>query len=138
MGHFGAEEARAHFAVCAHEQALLRGALKLLKLARIEIEKAQHQSLGVHDELPLGAVQDLCFKYLCFDAHRPALRRGLRRGERRLVLVAQGQVQDEVEARAQPEFFELARGLPPLCRMASISTTAPRGRPATPTAARAG
>ena len=138
MGHLGAEEARAHLAEGAHELALLRGALELLQLARIEMEKAQHQAFGMHDELPLGAVHDLRLEHRCLDAHRPALRRRSGARERRLVLVAQRQVQDEVEARAQPELFELARGLHPLCRMASISTSAPRGRPATPTAARAG
>ena len=139
--HLGAEPAAAHFAEGAHAQAFFSRALELLQLAAIEIEKAQDHAIGVHDQLAARPVGDFGPLELRLDEHRPSGRRAVRRGQRRPVLVAQRQVKHEVEARAQPELVELAcapRRLHPECRMASISTSAPRGSPETPTAARAG
>jgi len=94
------------------------------------------------------AVRDFGFLHPRLHLDRPARRRlaGLR--EHGLVLVAQRKVEHQVERRAQPQLRQLAlnrlrrlacaRRLHPACRIASISTSAPRGRPATPTAARAG
>src|SRR5207237_8111658 len=114
-----------------------RGALELLQLAAVEVEKAQHQAVGVHHQLAARAEGDLGALDSRLNQDRLARRRLLRRGEGGLVLVAQRQVQDEIEPGAQAEFLESCR-LHPLCRIASISTTAPRGSPETPTAARAG
>ena len=137
MRHLGAEPAAAHFAEGPHAQALLSRALELLQLAAVEIEKAQHHAVGVHDQLAARPVDDLGPLDLRLDEHRLSGRRAVRCSQRRPVLVAQRQVKHKVEARAQPEPVELAR-LHPECRMASISTSAPRGSPETPTAARAG
>ena len=101
------------------------------------MKETQHQPLGIHDELALAAEDDGRTLHACLNQHRMPGRRGMNRGEDGLVLVAQRQVQDEVEAGAQPQLLELP-GLHPACRMASISTSAPRGSPATPTAARDG
>ena len=106
MRHFRAEKARAHFAERAHPQALLGGALELLELAAVEVEKAQHQALGMHYELPLRSIHDLCFQNLGLDAHRLPCRRRVGRRKEGLVLVAQRQVEHEVEARAQPELLQ--------------------------------
>ena len=130
--------AAAHLAVGAHQPALLGGALELLELARVEMEEAQRKPLRVDHELAAWTEGDFGALDARLHEHGTAREGVLRRGESSLVFVAQRQVQDKIEARAQAQLFELARGLHPLCRMASISTSAPRGRPATPTAARAG
>jgi hypothetical protein len=106
MRHLGAEEARANLAERPHQQPLVRGALELLELAAVEVEEAQHQAFGVHDQLPLRPVHDLRLQHRGLHAHRPARRRRLRRGEDGFVLVAQRQVQHPIEARAQPELVE--------------------------------
>ena len=107
------------------------------KLARAKVKEAQHQPLGIHDELALTAENDGGALHARLYQHGTAGRRGVDRSEDGLVLVAQRQMQDEVEAGSQPQLLELP-GLHPACRMASISTSAPRGKPATPTAARDG
>jgi hypothetical protein len=61
----------------------------------------------VHHELAARAEGDLGASQLRLDEDRPARRRGLGRGKRGLVLVAQRQVQDQIEARAQPELLQL-------------------------------
>ena len=75
MDHLGAEEAGPHFAESAHEQSFVRRALELLQLAAVEIEEAQHQALGVHDELALRAVFDLGIQHARLDQHGRAGRR---------------------------------------------------------------
>src|SRR5437667_5796755 len=122
MRHLGAEPAAAHFAEGPHAQAFLSRALELLQLAAVEIEKAQHHAVGVHDQLAARPVGDLGSLDLRLDEHRLSGRRAVRCSQRRPVLVAQRQVKHKVEARAQPEPVELA-GLHPECRMASISTS---------------
>src|SRR2546423_8066775 len=108
----------------------------------MEMEETQHQALGSDDELTLAPEYDAHPLDASFNQRRLAGWRGVRRGKDGLVLVAQRQVQHAIEPRAQPQLLELAgrRGcrLHPACRIASLSTSAPRGRPATPTAARAG
>jgi hypothetical protein len=108
--HLGAEEAGAHFPVCAHELLLLDGALELLQLARIEVEEAQHEAFGVHHELPARTVGDFGAQDRRLDEDRPGGRCVPGRGEPRLVLVAQRQVQDVIEALPQPEGREPALG----------------------------
>src|SRR5205823_14059259 len=100
-------------------------------------ERAQRRAVGVQRHLAAraGAARGSLAPGL--DEHRLSGRRAVRCSQRRRVLVAQRQVKHKVEARAQPEPVELAR-LHPECRMASISTSAPRGSPETPIAARAG
>src|SRR5260221_8129198 len=148
MRHLGAEPAAAHFAESAHLQTLVRRALELLQLARIEIEEPQNQALCAHDQLAARAIFDLDAFDPRLDGDRPARGRVARSEDSRLVLVAQRKVQDEIEARPQAELLELKRQplwgrhaclrFHPACRIASISTSAPRGSPATPTATRAG
>src|SRR5205085_8878746 len=137
MRHLDPEPSAAYLAESAHAAALLGGALELLQLAAVEIEKAQHHAVGVHDELAAGPEGDFGLVDARFDEHRLSGWRPLRSGQRGFILVAQRKVQHEIEARAQPEFLECS-ALHPACRMASISTSAPRGSPATPTAAREG
>src|SRR2546430_17453852 len=101
------------------------------------MKNTAHHAVGGHDQLagrPVGAPGSLALR---LDEPRLSGGRAVRCSQRRPVLVAQRQVKHKVEARAQPEPVELAR-LHPECRMASISTSAPRGSPETPTAARAG
>jgi hypothetical protein len=104
--HLGAEEAPAHFAERAHAPAFVRSVLELPQLAWVEVEEAQHQPFGVHHELAPGPVHDLRLEDPRFDAHRGSLGRPIDRRENRFVLVAQRQVQREVEPRAQPELEE--------------------------------
>ena len=141
MRHLGAEQAPAQLAESSHVAALFGGALELLQLAAVEVEKTQRDAVGMHDKLALGPVNDLGLLDFRLDEHRLPRQRVLRRGERRLVFVAQRKVQHVVERPAQAQSFELARKAcrrHPACRIASISTSAPRGSPETPTAARAG
>src|SRR6185312_10649744 len=158
-------ESRPHLAEEPH--ALPGG--ELLHLARIEMEEA-HPELALaigelHDQRAASAVLDLRFDHARLDQHRLS---GARLGERRepgLVLVAQRQVQHQVEPGAHAELLQArvegglrlcvsgprgggtvagpggdlhAPGEAPRYRMASISTSAPRGSEATPTATRAG
>src|SRR5438105_13578219 len=101
------------------------------------MEEFQDQAFGVHDELSAAAVGELRAIDARVDQHVAAGWHLPGRDDLRLVLVALRQMQDEVEARTKPQLLQLA-GFHPACRMASISTSAPRGRPATPTAARDG
>ena len=135
--HFGSEQAATHLAEGSHMQALLHGLIELRELAVAKVEEAQHQPLGIHHELALAAENDGGALHAGLHQHGTAGRRSVDGGEDGLVLIAQRQMQDEIEAGSQPQLLELS-GLHPACRMASISTSAPRGRPATPTAARDG
>ncbi len=135
--HFGAKQAAANLPEGSHAQAFFYGVLELRKLAVVKVKETQHQPVGVHEELTLAAEYDGRTLHARLDQHRTAGRRAVDGGEHGLVLVAQRQMQHEVEARTQPQLLQLAR-LHSACRMASISTSAPRGRPATPTAARDG
>ena len=137
MRHLHAEQSTPHFAERAHVASLLDGALERVQLKVAEAEEFEDQALGVHDQLAAAAVGDLRAIHARVDQRVPARWHVPRPEHFRFVLVAQRQVQDEVEARTQPQLLQLAR-LHPACRMASISTSAPRGRPATPTAARDG
>src|SRR4029079_9690411 len=151
-----AEEAGTHFAEEAHVPARR----KLLHLARIEIQEPHPEIrrilpgvpnlLGrffdqLHDQRAPRTVLHLGIDDVGLDQDRDAGARLFKRGEARLVLVAQRQMQREVELRADRELLEARgeRGLRgvgghPRCITASISTAAPRGSEATPTAARAG
>src|SRR4051812_8004890 len=113
MRHLCAEPACAHLAICAHALARLGGALELLELAAVEVEKSQYHAVGVDDQLAARAEGDLGALYRSLDQHWLAGRRVLRIGERRFVLIAQRQVEHEVEPRAQPELFERLRGFIP-------------------------
>jgi hypothetical protein len=153
MHHLVAEEAGAHLAEEAHALA----GRELLHLAGIEVEEAHPEIVPVlgelHHQRAARTVLHLGIDHLRLDQHRLA---GARLGERRelrLVLVAQRQVQGEVELRPDAQLLEPrvegafrarrrcdlhAPGVDPRCMMASISTRAPRGSDATPTATRAG
>ena len=135
--HFGAKQAATNLAEGSHVPALLYGLLELRELARAKVKETQHHPLGIHQELAVAAENDGGALNARLHQHRTAGRCGVDWGDDGLVLVAQRQVQDEVEAGTQPQLLELP-GLHPACKMASISTSAPRGRPATPTAARDG
>ena len=107
VDHLGAEEARAHLA----EEAQAPPRRHLLHLAGVEVEEA-HPEFGpavgeLHHQRAARAVLDVGLHHLRLDQDRLA-RPGL--GERRqlrLVLVAQRQVQHQVEARVDAEFREL-------------------------------
>src|SRR5207302_8267266 len=120
--HFGAKQAAANLAEDSHVQAFLDGLLELRELARAKMKETQHQPLGIHHELALAAEDDGGALHARLYQHRTAGRRGVDWGEDGLVLVAQRQMQDEVEAGSQPQLLELP-GLHPACRMASISTS---------------
>ncbi len=83
----------------------------LLHLARVEVEEAHPEfrlAVGqLHHQRAARAVLDLGLGHLRLDQHRLA-RAGLgERRELRLVLVAQRQVQHQVEAGVDAEFREL-------------------------------
>src|SRR5690349_16665822 len=137
MRHLDTEPATAELAEGAYPAAFFRRALELLQLAAVEVEEAQDHAVGMHHELTARSKGDVGALDPRFDQHRLAWRRPVGRGKLGFVLVAQRQMQHEVEARAQPELRKRA-AFHPVCRMASISTSAPRGRPATPMAARDG
>src|SRR5437588_269402 len=130
-----AEQSAADLAEGPHVQALLYGLFELIELRVAEVEEAQHQSFGVHDELPLTTEKDRRALYARLHQYWVSGRGRVKRSKDCLVLVAQRQMQDEVERGSQSQLVEL-RGFHPACRVASISTSAPRGSPATPTAAR--
>src|SRR6202521_820874 len=153
MHHLVAEEAGPDLAEEAHALALL----ELLHLARIEIEEAHPQVFLAVGELQHEGSPRAVLHLGCHDLglhqHGGAGLRILQRRELRLVFVAQRHVQHEVRPGADAELLE-ARGerrareyrgrrqrplvSAPRWMTASISTSAPRGREATPMAARAG
>jgi len=142
--HLRAEESRAHFAKSAHPLAFIRRTLELLLLAAVEVEEAQHEPFGVHHQLPLRAEFHFHLVHPSLDQHGLAGRCRIRRREAGFVFVAMRQMQREIVLRPQAELGKLLfdRGrwffLQPAYRMQSISTSAPRGRLATPIAAREG
>src|SRR6185295_9853402 len=108
MHHLRAEPAAAQLAERAYSLPLLYCALELLQLAAVEIVEAQHQPLGMDDELPARAKGDLGAFDASFDLQRLAGNGRVGTAEDGLVLVAQRQVQDKVEAPAQSQLLELA------------------------------
>ncbi len=107
MDHLGAEESRPHLA----EEAKPPARRHLLHLARVEVEEA-HPEVGPavgepHHQRAPRAVLDVGLDHVGLDEHRLARSRLGERRELRLVLVAQGQVQHEVEARVDAELGEL-------------------------------
>ena len=176
MDHFSAKNPSAYFSEGAHR----RAALKRFGLAPKEIEEAQHQLargiLDSRDQLAPGPVRDLSRAHGAFHLHGQAGRSARNRGDACLVLVAQRQVQHEIELPVNsdarelllkrrvksrqsgvegngaaaaterrfapvPAFYSQRRTLNsqvPSERIASASTSAPRGSAATPTTARAG
>ena len=164
MHHLVAEESRPHLAEEPH--ALSGG--ELLHLARVEVQEPDPQlALAVgelHHQRAPSAVLHLRVHHRRLDQHRLSRARIGERGEPRLVLVAQRQVECQVQLRADAELLEArvegglrsslcgpgggavagaggdlhAPGADPRSMMASISTSAPRGSEATPTATRAG
>src|SRR4029079_17106948 len=117
---------------------------ELLALRWIEVEEAQREAFRVHDELAPRPECHFGAQHARLHEHRlPGRRRGERR-EHRLVLVAHRQMQHQLCPAVDAELRELLCGpgselaLQPAYRIASISTSAPRGRLATPTAARDG
>jgi hypothetical protein len=88
---------------------------ELAHLAGIEVEEAQRQLLAAiarsTDEDAPGAKLDLGVDYLDLDLYALPGQRIAQRGQVRFVLVAQRQVQHQVQVRMQPELFQqLARG----------------------------
>ncbi len=151
--HLVAEEAGTHLAEEPHAPA----GRELLRLARIEIEEPDPQLVvalvQLHHEGAARAELHVRLDDLGFHERGHPGAHFLQRREAGLVLVAQRQVQDEVELRADAELFQArvearlrarrggdlhAPGVDPRCITASISTSAPRGSEATPIAARAG
>ncbi len=106
MDHLPAEEARAELAEGAHPDA----GRERLHLALPELEEAEDHLSGVvgyaADELPLRAVDDVGGADDALDLHGCTGRRARDGRDARLVLVAQRQVQDEIEAASQPELVE--------------------------------
>ena len=116
-----------------------------LLLARIEIEESKGEFAvcvaNPHDKLPARAEDDLAVEHRGLDLHRHAGRHLRDRHYARLVLIAQRQVQDEIEIPVDADPGELVPEPHPAhstTTTASASTSAPRGSAATPTAARAG
>jgi hypothetical protein len=112
--HLAAEEADAQLA--AHAQPA--PGCERLQLRRVVVQEAQHQdvaaALGVrvaqpHDELAARALLDAVVEHHAFHLHRVAVAR-LRHGHQpRLVLVAQRQVQREVDVAHQTQPRQRAR-----------------------------
>ena len=163
MDHLVAEEARPHLA----EQPHARAGGERFRLALVEVEEAREERAArvahLDHELPARPEGDVARDHLALDERRRAVPGRVDRRKHCLVLVAQRQVEDEVEVGPDPEFRELrlqrglrrraclaggaiARGAQcahpsrpqPSTRIASASTSAPRGSAATPTAARLG
>ena len=86
---------------------------ELLQLARVEVEETQLEHAGavldVAHELAPRAVLDGGVDHLAFHQHRHARRRRVDRVERGLVVVAQRQVQDEIELARDAELLELGQ-----------------------------
>jgi hypothetical protein len=80
---------------------------ELLQLALVEIEEAQRQHaaavLDMAGELAPRAILDVAFDDLAFDQHRLARRRFVQGIEPRLVVVAQRQVEHEIELGGDAE-----------------------------------
>ena len=134
-------------------QAILDRSLELFQLAGIEVKKPQCERRlprhHMHNQLATRPIRDLGPQHFPLDEDRRIKGSLIRRRQGGFVLVAHRQMQDEVQPRPDAELFELfckpRRSLPsglrsfhPAKRIASISTSAPRGRLATPIATRAG
>ena len=96
--HFGAKQAATNLAEGSHVPALLYGLLELRELARAKVKETQHQPVGVDEELTLAAKYDSRTLHARLDEHRTAGQRAVDGGEHGLVLVAQREMQHEVEA----------------------------------------
>ncbi|MDR9327175.1 hypothetical protein FEP06_04422 [Burkholderia multivorans] len=111
MHHLHPEEAAAH--VAAHAQALADR--HLLDLRAVEIQETQHELLAVvvadlHDELAARAIRDLVVDHDAFGLRDAARQQIADRRERRFVLVAHRQMQDEIDRAREPELRELVGG----------------------------
>jgi hypothetical protein len=155
--HLAAEEAVAYLAEDAQPAPGVARCLQAALLAAVETQEAQKERAAF-----AAGVTDACHKLTSrrlperdvenhgFDLHRPADGRIGDRRDARLVLVAQGKMEDEVVRPFDTELAQPApdcrrrvdlvrrRHQPPTTITASASTSASRGRLATPTAARAG
>src|SRR5258708_32579163 len=58
MRHFRSKQAAAHLAEGAHVPVLLYGLLELRKLGVAKVKEAQHQPLGIHDQLAIAPEND--------------------------------------------------------------------------------
>lgn len=147
MHHFQAEEAAARLAGDAHEAARLQR----LDLAGIEVEEAQDEFAAVvgnrGHQLAARPLAHFAVDHPGLHHRRPAGREVAYGGEAGFVFPAQRQVQREVDVGKQPQFlqpgFDRRRNGEGKTHRYKTSTPsasmrAPRGRLATPTAARAG
>ncbi|KGS71199.1 hypothetical protein X979_6010 [Burkholderia pseudomallei MSHR7527] len=113
------EEAAAH--VAAHAQPLADR--HLLDLRAVEVQEAQHELGAVvvaqlHEQLTARPVRDLVVEHDAFRLRGLARQQFAHRRERRLVLVAHRQMQDEVDVARQAELREFVGGFHGLrCRL---------------------
>jgi hypothetical protein len=109
VDHLRAEEPRAHFAEGAHARAWGQR----LRLAAVEMEKTHVQKpalvLDLADQLAPRAIGDVAVDHRAFDLHRSTFMRLGYGNEPGLVLVAQGQMQNQIELAVNAEFCELHR-----------------------------
>ena len=100
VNHLRPEEALPHFAECAHP----RAGRELLQLTRVEVEEAQRKHAAavfdVADELAPRPVFHFTFDDASFDEHVLRGRRFVDRIDVRFVVVAQRQMQHEIERAA--------------------------------------
>ena len=106
MHHLAAQKAAANLTTHPHTRAQVQGFL----VRRIKVDEAQHAGVAAvvhrHMQLPARPERDLAVRYLRLDLHRLAVPRVFEQGDARLVLVAQGQVQRQIDVAAQAHFFE--------------------------------
>jgi hypothetical protein len=110
VDHLRAQETVADLAEGAHAGARR----KLLQLARVEVDEAQPHDAGavlqVTHQLAPGPVLDRGVHHLAFHQDRAPRRRGIDRIQRGFVVVAQRQVQDEIELALDSQLGELGQG----------------------------
>jgi len=111
MDHLAAEEAAPDLAEDPQLAALVPGRFQLLDLTAVEIEEAQPQFprvvLAAGHQLAPGAELDGDVGDPHLHLHRLVPGRLIDRHHRRLVLVAQGKMQQQIVARVQPQLAQL-------------------------------
>ena len=104
--HFARQKTAAQLAAHTHARAHGKGFL----VRRVKIEKAQHAAVAavvhLHAQLPARLESDFAMRHLSFDLHHIAVTRIGQPGDAGFVLVAQRQVQRQIDRARQSQLIE--------------------------------
>src|ERR1035437_176912 len=113
MHHFCTEKTFPDFAENPQTQPAVTCSFKLRRLAAVEVEKAQcHFPTSIGDprhELPTRAELHGDIEHLCVNLYRESGQGFVNQGDTGFVLVANGQMQNEIVAPLQTELVQLGQ-----------------------------